>query len=71
MSEETESPQASYDPLLEKAERFIKSGILLAQEGDFDSSESRHCPGILVMFKFSFFFGENLPNLFLFQRGTD
>lgn len=29
------------DPLLEKAERFISSALLLAQDGDYDSAASR------------------------------
>ena len=29
------------DPLLEKAERFINSAIMLAEDGDYDSAASR------------------------------
>jgi uncharacterized protein (UPF0332 family) len=41
MSAEKESPLQPYDPLLEKAERFLRSAKILSDEGDFDSAASR------------------------------
>jgi uncharacterized protein (UPF0332 family) len=41
MSGEKVFPSKPYEPLLQIAERFIKSAKLLAAEGDFDSAASR------------------------------
>jgi uncharacterized protein (UPF0332 family) len=41
MSGEKAFPLRQFEPYLQKAERFIQSAKLLAEEGDFDSAASR------------------------------
>ena len=41
MSGEKASPSKPFEPLLQKAERFIQSAKLLSAEDDFDSAASR------------------------------